>query len=269
MLTTLPQLRIELAPAAEALKRVGRRLADSLRSAPDPGVPVPGLTWTLGELAAHLAARSAAFAGYLDGTVEPETDIGRMAELNQRQIDESREVPFETHVELMAASVAAFVETTKGRLGTDPYPWHSSLLIDVATGTGLALAELLVHGHDVARALRRPWPISAEDARTALKASIALSPRYLDREAVRGRRLSCRLAIRGVDPLVLRIENEELTALPADASADCTVRARPAPFLLVSFGRVSPWRAASTLQVVATGRRPWRALSFMRAFLPP
>jgi hypothetical protein len=266
---TLAELRIELAPAAEALGRVGRRLVEALRSAPDPGVPVPGLEWTLGELTAHLAARTAAFVGYLGGAVEPESDLEDQAALNQRQIEEARGVPFETNVELVSASVAAFVETTKGRLGTDRYPWLSNEDIDVATGTGLALAELLVHGHDVGRALRRPWPIGAEDARTALKASLVLAPRYLDREAVRGRRVTVRLAVRGLDPVRLRIEDQRLTILPPGPEAEATIRSRPAPFLLTSFGRISSWRAAATLKVVATGRRPWAAITFTRAFRSP
>ncbi|HEX6330614.1 MAG TPA: maleylpyruvate isomerase N-terminal domain-containing protein [Actinomycetota bacterium] len=269
MNSVLHVLRIELAPAAETLDRVGRDLVELLRAAPDPGVSVPGLEWTLGELAAHLSARTAAFVGYLDGSLMPEGEIAEMAELNRREIDQSRDVPFETHVELISASVAAFVETTKGRLGTDPYPWHSSLVLDVATGTGLALAELLVHGHDAARAIGRPWRIDAEDARTAIKVSLVLAPHYLDRQAARGKRVTFRLSVRGLAPVRLQIADETLEVLPPGRPADAVIAARPAPMLLVSFGRLSRWRAALTGGVFAWGRKPWRALMFDRYFRSP
>ncbi|HSJ50669.1 MAG TPA: maleylpyruvate isomerase N-terminal domain-containing protein [Actinomycetota bacterium] len=269
MVSALPLLRIDLAPAAEALGRVGRRLVEALRAVRDPMVPVPGLDWTLGELTAHLAARTAAFAGYLDGSVTPEGEIADLASLNARQIEESREVPFETQVELVAASVAAFVETTKGRLGGDPYPWHSSLVLDVATGTGIALAELLVHGHDVGRATRRPWPIDADDARTALKASIVLAPQYLDRSAARGKEVTFRLSVRGLAPVRLRIADDALEVLPPGTPADATILARPVPLLLVSFGRLSRWRAFASGGVLPWGRKPWLAATFDRYFRSP
>ena len=74
-----PDLRIELAPVAEAYERAGRRLVDLLRSVTDPTAPTKGLRWTLGELTAHLAARTELFAGYLAGTALPEGEVGDIA----------------------------------------------------------------------------------------------------------------------------------------------------------------------------------------------
>ena len=262
-------LRIELAPAAEAYEQAGRRLVDLLRPVSDPTAPTTGLRWTLGELTAHLAARTALFAGYLAGTASPEGQIADVAANNDRQIRDSREVPFETHVELIAASVASFVETTRGRLATDPYPWYSAITLDVATGTGIALAEVLVHGFDLARSLGRRWPISAEDARTILRASFVLAPRYVDPKTTSGRRVTYRILVRGGPRLRFRIHDGTGALEDVDGEADCTVRADPVAMVLVSYGRTSKWRAAATGKLLAGGRRPWKALSFDRAFLRP
>jgi hypothetical protein len=59
------------------------------------------------------------------------------------------------------------------------------------------------------------------------------------------------------------------TPLAADGPADCTIRAEPVAFTLVGYGRMSRWRAAATGRLVAGGRRPWLALGFSDAFLPP
>jgi len=265
----VPELRIELAPAADALSHAGRRVTDLLRSVPDPTAPVAGLEWSIGQLAAHLAARTALFAGYLSGTATPVGEISDIAANNDRQIREAADVPFETHVELIAASVAGFVETTRGRLGTDPYPWYSDLELDVATGTGIALAELLVHGLDVARSIRRRWRIEPEDARTILRASFVLAPSYLDPRRTAGRRATFRILVRGGPRIRFAIEDGAGTVLPQDGPADCTIRADPVALTLVSFGRMGQWRAAATGRLLAGGRRPWLALGFSRAFLRP
>jgi uncharacterized protein (TIGR03083 family) len=267
--TDLPELTIELGPAADALERAGRRVVDLLRSVEDPRAPTRRLSWTVGELAAHLAGRTELFAGYLSGSAAPEGEISEIAENNARQIRDAADVPFDTQIELIAASVAAFVERTKGRLATDPYPWYSGLTLDVATGTGIALAELLVHGYDVARSLGRPWPIPAEDARTILRASFVLAPHYLDPRRTRGKHVTYRILVRGGPRLRFRIDGGSGSVEDVDGPADCSIRADPVALTLVSFGRLSRWRAVARGKLLAGGRRPWKAVSFSRSFLRP
>lgn len=263
------ELRIDLGPAAGSLAVAGRRLVEMLRAVPDPAAPVEGMRWTVGELTAHLAARTELFAGYLAGTARPEGAISEIAAHNERQIRELADVPFDTHVELIAASVSAFVETTKGRLGTDPYPWYSGLVVDVATGTGFALAEVLVHGYDVARSIGKRWRISADDARMIARASLVLAPHYVDPQATRGQHVTHRLLVRGGPRVRVRIDDGTASLEESDGPADCTIRAEPVAFVLLSFGRTSRWRAAARGRLLATGRRPWKALAFSRSFLRP
>jgi uncharacterized protein (TIGR03083 family) len=269
MSTAGADLRIDLAPAAKAYGRAGHRLVELLRRVEDPTAPAKGLRWTLGELTAHLAARTSLFAGYLAGTAVPEGEIRDIAANNDRQIAESRDVPFATQVELIAASVASFVETTRGRLGSDAYPWYSGIELDVATGTGIALAEALVHGYDVARSIGERWPIAADDARTILRASLVLAPRYVDPKATKGNRVTYRILVRGGPRLCVRIEDGAAVLEGPDGEADCTIRADPEAMVLVGYGRMGRWRAAVTGKLLAGGRRPWKALSFDRSFLPP
>jgi uncharacterized protein (TIGR03083 family) len=269
MIAPAEELRIELAPAADAVAGAGRRLVDLLRRIPDPSAPVRGLRWTLGELTAHLAARTELFAGYLAGTAVPEGAIADIAANNERQIRDLRDVPFDTHVELISASLAAFVETTKGRLGIDPYPWYSGLTLDVATGTGIALAEVLVHGYDVARSIGERWPITAGDARTVARTSLVFVPNYVDPQATRGAHVTYRVLVRGGPRVRIHIEDGSAALDVPDGPADCTIRAEPVAFVLVSFGRMSRWRATLRGRLLAGGRKPWKALAFSRSFLPP
>jgi uncharacterized protein (TIGR03083 family) len=267
--TQVPELRIELAPAAQAVERAGRRLAELLSHVEDADLGVRGLEWTLGELVAHLAARTRLFSAYLAGTATPEGEIAGIATENQRHIRERRSRPVAEQVEELRSNVASFVATTRGKLGADPFPWYSGLTLEVATASGLLLGELVVHGLDAARSLGRPWPIAGNDARTIIRAAAVLAPWYVDAEATRGDRTSYRVAVRGGPVFRVRIDDGTASVEPEDGEADCTIRADPVGLLLVSYGRLSRWRAAATGSLVATGRRPWRALAFDRSFFNP
>ena len=53
-----------------------------------------------------------------------------------------------------------------------------------------------------------------------------------------------RFVVRGGPTFRIRIEDGSAITLPSDGEADCTIRARPAALVFVSYGRVGPWRAA-------------------------
>ncbi len=267
--TGIPELRIALAPAAEAVERAGRRLADLLAGVDDPTRSVTGLAWTLQGLAAHLAARTERFAGTLSGGPLADDELVDMSVENEREMRARSARPLEQHVDALRSNVASFVGTTKGKLAADPFPWYPGVTVDVATGTGLLLAELLVHGLDIARTLDRRWEIGAADARTIVRASAVVAPHYVDQDAARGVRTTYRFVVRGGPTFRIRIEDGTATTLPSDGEADCTIRARPAALVLVSYGRIGPWRAALSGKLLASGRRPWRAATFDRLFRSP
>jgi uncharacterized protein (TIGR03083 family) len=267
--TEIPELRIELAPAAEALQRAGRRLADLLATVDEPDRHVRGLEWTLGELVAHVGARSGRFAAYLSGAAVPVGEIAGITEENRRDVLERRERPLADLVEELRSNVSGFVATTHGKLGGDPLPWYSGVTLDVATASGLLLGELIVHGYDAAGTLGRPWPIAGNDARTVVRAMATLAPWYVDPDATRGDRTTYRVLVRGGPAFRVRVDDGAASIEPAEGDADCTIRTEPWTLVLVSYGRLTRWRGFARGRFVATGRRPWRALRFARSFLAP
>jgi uncharacterized protein (TIGR03083 family) len=267
--TEVPDLRIDLAPAAEAIGRVGRRLADVLTDVEDTDQPVSGLDWSIAELTSHLAARTGRFAAYLIGTATPQGGVADIAVENQRDLADRRDRALADLVAEVRANVDVFVATTKGRLGSDPFDWYSGIELDVATASGLLLGELVVHGFDAARTLGVEWPIAAQDARTIVRAAARLAPWYVDREQTKDDRTTYRVAVRGGPVFRVRVEDGTASVEPGDGPADCTIHADPATLVLVMYGRVGRFRAGVRGKLAATGRRPWRALRFDRSFLPP
>ena len=267
--TEIPELRIELGPAAEAIQRAGRRLADLLATIDEPDRRVRGLEWTIGELVAHVAARSGRFAAYLSGAAVPVREIAGIGEENRRDVREHRERPLADLVEELRSNVSSFVATTHGKLGGDPLPWYSGVTLDVATASGLLLGELVVHGYDAAGTLGRAWPIAGNDARTVVRAVATLAPWYVDPDSTRGDRTTYRIVVRGGPAFRVRVDDGTASLEPAQGEADCTIRAEPSALVLVSYGRLTRWQGVARGAFVATGRRPWRALRFARSFLPP
>jgi hypothetical protein len=268
-LTKVPELRIELGPAAQAVERAGRRVADLLERQDDSGRGVTGLEWSIAQTAAHLGARTGRLASYLAGSLAPDEPITDIATENADDVRERAARTLDEHVEELRANVAAFVAGTRGRLGSDPFPWYSGVTIDVSTATGLLLGELDVHGFDVARTVGAPWRVPAADARTILRAAAALAPLYVDPGATRDVSVTFRIVVRGGPTFRIRFDHGTATVEGAAGEADATIRADPVSLALVSYGRVSKWRAMATGKLFATGRRPWAALEFDRYFLPP
>jgi uncharacterized protein (TIGR03083 family) len=267
--TAIPELRIELGPAAEAIQRTGRRLADLLAVVDEPDRRVRGLEWTLGELAGHVAARSGRFATYLSGAAVPEGEIAGITEENRRDVRERRQRPLADLAEELRSNVSSFVATTHGKLGADPVPWYSGVTLDVATVSGLLLGELIVHGYDATATLGRPWPIAGNDARTVLRAVATLAPWYVDPDATRGDRTTYRVVVRGGPAFRVRVDDGAASIEPLEGDADCTIHAEPTSLVLLLYGRSTRWRGVARGRFIATGRRPWRALAFARSFLPP
>lgn len=263
------ELWIELAPAVGSVRVAGREVAGLLREIVDPSRPARGLSWTLGELAAHVAARTRLFAAYLAGVTTPQGEIAGIAAENERLLRAEAGRPVPDLADELEGNVETFVAATRGRLGPDPFPWYSGVTLDVATAAGLLLGELRVHGDDAARSIRRPWTIPAVDARTIVKASAVLAPWYVDREAARGVTATYRLELRGGPRLRIAFADGRARIEPAEGPADCTIRADPAAFVLVAYGRRSKWWAIARGKLLAGGPRPWRALAFDRYFLPP
>src|ERR687891_1491322 len=66
-------------------QRSSTRFAELLRSAPDPHAPVPGLDWTVAELAAHVVSLTARYEPFLKG--QGDAFYATMPEMNAQELD--------------------------------------------------------------------------------------------------------------------------------------------------------------------------------------
>ncbi|MFC8276049.1 maleylpyruvate isomerase N-terminal domain-containing protein [Streptomyces sp. NPDC057271] len=260
--------------ARAALGAAIPRLVRLLRDLPDRDAPSGVPVWTVGDVGAHLAAVYLGFCSTVspddsldwDGILPPGDGpfVERITAVNATSIgffggdDRARLHDF------VAERGETFLRVTEGLAPDTPVvvPWYGQE-ITLATVTGLLLSETLVHGLDIARGARRPWPIGHDEASLVLAQSMpTMMTLALDTEKARGVAIAFDLVVRGGPRLAIVVDDGAMT-VTRDApprAYDCRLTATPAAFLLVSFRRTPIWKAVVRGQMRAGGRRPWLAM---------
>lgn len=274
---TLDETRGALSAAAE-------RTARLLRSAPDPDVPVHRSAWTVAEVGAHLVVAPRAFAGSARGNIEGIRPYlpaagGYHDRMHVVTTATLKMVPERSPLALAGIVLDAVQDFLSATVGMEPdelipTPWYGpSVALSVTTVTCLALGEQLIHGHDLARTLGQPWPISRRVALLLVNAFEAMLPIVVDPQAASGVRMTCVLHVRGGPRLTVRVDDGRVHVTrdePRDGTrADCHISAEPVAFALVGYGRINQWQAIASGRLTAWGRRPWMALRFRSLFHNP
>jgi uncharacterized protein (TIGR03083 family) len=272
---------IALPEARDALSRAAGRWADLLRSLPDTRATIPGSRWTVGDAAAHvvmdvrtetLVATGEAVSWAQDATSAPGTPRGA-AELNARAVTTESERDPRALANMLVTAVGDFLAASAELAPDHPMPsqyFQGQMALDLAGVTGAELGEVLVHGYDIAKATGRPWPVTADDARLALRAALRLTSAYINPDTAHGHTGGYDLRIRGGPRIVIRFTDGRASLeQPGDAPVDCHILAAPVALLLVLYGRIPQWGPIAKGQLLTWGRRPWRALGFKQLFLNP
>ncbi|MFF1395690.1 maleylpyruvate isomerase N-terminal domain-containing protein [Streptomyces sp. NPDC058287] len=267
-----------------ALRAVVARLARMLRDLPGRDVASGVPEWTVGDVGAHVAAVYLAFgSGFTDESVEWDTVlppgdgpfVERLTAVNAMSIgllgcDERTRLG-----DLIAERGEAFLRGTDGLDPDTPVatPWYGQeRTLTLAAATGMMLSESLVHGLDIARGARLPWPIGPDEARLVLGQSMpTMMPLALDTVKGQGVSIVFDVAIKGGPRLAVVIDEGTATVTrdSPPRAYDCRITAAPAPFLLVAFRRMPIWKAIARGQMRAGGRKPWQALRLTELIASP
>ncbi|MDT5318512.1 MAG: hypothetical protein QOD88_1034 [Mycobacterium sp.] len=262
-----PHTRAALADAVARSTRLWRSVADS-------AAPVPGLTWTVGQTAAHvigdmrqytealtrhLSGDRAALSNIPDGSPAKaraavnDRHLIDVAERDPRRLADMLE---ETAATYLAAASAVGTPEGVAILTAD------GLVLEPAVMTCLLLGEQLVHGLDIARAANRPWRIGRDDALLVIPAVLSLAPKYLRPSRTSARDLSFELRMRGGCRYRVAITDDTGVVTAPGEKADCVITADPVAFLLIGLGRVPQFSQILRGKVRAGGRKPWLAAKF-------
>jgi uncharacterized protein (TIGR03083 family) len=281
----LPVVGVALddAAARNALRAAADRAASLIESIDDRNRPVPGLNWSVCDTARHIviAVRGnvASMNGDTSSLLEHVADVqdysARMGAMTSGTLAAEPEHDPKTIGELLRSSVDAFLAEAVTRAPDDAVqtPWYGDgASLPVSIDTRLMLAEVVIHGLDIARGLGRPWPISKQEALLILPSSFAMMPRVFDGERAKGVRATFKIRLRGGPTQQFTINDGTLQIAPwtgSGARPDCVLSADPVAFLLLAYGRRGQWPLIAQGRLLSYGRKPWLALSLRSLFVNP
>jgi uncharacterized protein (TIGR03083 family) len=269
----------------QALDTESHRVAGRVRGSARLDGPVPGLDWTVGQVAAHLSVIYHAFAAAVRGedfgadlsgvsgggqTLPQVTAAVNAFALELFPLGSPGEAAdaLESGAAELLAAVAEQPDLQVDRVT----PWYGPGMTRTVGGlAALAVSETLVHGRDLALALGGDRRLAPEAA-AAVAATVLseMMPGLLDQR--RAGRVSGRfeLRIRGGQRFVLHIEHGKgwTTAAPG-SGVDCVMWLSGSTALLVGLGRMPLWRAVAGGGALAFGRKPWLGLRLPSLFLTP
>jgi uncharacterized protein (TIGR03083 family) len=270
--------------AVRTLQLAGGRTAELVAAIDNLDRPVPGLEWSVGDVATHvliaLRANTEAIGGVVPKFAEfvPDAD-GYSARMSVVTHGSLRAEPRRDAAELsrlLREQLQAFVAAVENRPGDHRYdtPWYGAgEQLSVRSGVSLLTGELLIHGLDIARGLGRPWPISRAEALAILcPSTLEMMPKVVDATKVRGAGGVYRIDFRGGPSIGVRFVDgrAEIAEWGAwSTRADVTLSADPVAFLLLGYGRRSQWPLIAQGRLFAYGRKPWLALQMRGLFVNP
>jgi uncharacterized protein (TIGR03083 family) len=265
-----------LTAARGALTRAAHRSAELMRSGIDPSAAVPGLTWNVGEVAAHMVAdlreHTARVAGGGMVVRDGANPTVRGAEANRRGLKADPERRPAVLADAVEAAAAEFAEAIISVPAGEPIETANAVPMTPATLTAILLGEQLIHGLDLARSAHRPWPIDPVDALLVLPALMSVAPAYLDRTRAANHNAVYELRFGSASPRYhLTVANGTATTTVDDdvIGPDCVLTVDPVTFLLLGYGRTGRLAPVLRGKLRAGGRKPWLAGTFARLLTAP
>jgi hypothetical protein len=265
-----------LAQARAALREVVPRLVAVVRSVADPNSPSVG-TWTVGDVGAHLAHVFRADTDAIAGRPVPEAIVTKtgIAEATARILAEDSERDPAVLADRMT-SLATEFDDAAARSRSTTVDWLQGIRLPPSAVACHLLNECLIHGHDIAKATGRPWPIQRHHALLAIETFVmpliaALPPTaFVDQEQAGSFRARVELRLRGGRPTVMVFDRGSLTLETGRAGdVDAHISADPATFMLVFIGRQGIWKPLLEGKLTAWGLRPWKLIRMLTVTSPP
>lgn len=260
----------ELDEIRAAVREVVPDVVDLVRRIPNPAAPSLG-SWTVADVAAHLSHVFRFDIDAIAGHPVPDAVVTApgMAELNAKLLADDGDRDPAVLADRLAALADGFDDVAVEAPHVD---WLQGVPLPPSVVAGHVLEECLIHGHDIAAATGRPWPIRRRHALLAIEGGVlpliaALPPTAFVKEGsdFRGR---IEVRLRGGGRTVLDFDRGCLT-LGTGRLADAYLQADPAALMLVFIGRQGLAKPLLGGKFAAFGPRPWKLLGMLDAINPP
>lgn len=263
--TTRDELRERIALA--------RKRFDCLIRTADPLARPHHSSWTVQQVAAHVLTVAHRYLALANGRQYRRADVPReVAEINQAELEAALAPLGELADRLgdLAPELDSFFDTLTDDRPTMPF--HAGVVVDGITAQTNWLAELLLHGYDIARGVNAPWELPERDMLLVTRGMMQIGSGYPLRAGVKPDvELCVAFQLPGSRPYLTHIRGgaAEFRARRPEDRPDAVLRAPASTFALMLYQRIGPLTAARHGLRIVGGRLPWRALTLQSVFEKP
>jgi uncharacterized protein (TIGR03083 family) len=246
---------IERDQASDSLRTYTSRLCAILRQGPNRDEPAVG-TWTLGDVANHVAWGIKNYTRWLQGADAPDLDaIKNMSRWNIETVRALPPADLPQLADRIEVATDEFIEAAREKPPSTEVRWYAGNRIPVEIAVCMRLIEAAVHGLDVAAAANQKWEINVDDARTLSYGLAYVGPYFVDEQKLDFEG-TIRMRIRGGTDLYYIIEGRRLKVWTTGPRPDWHLSVDPVAWVLVSTERRNQWAAALTGKIIGWGKRP-------------
>lgn len=268
----------------ESVRTTAGRFCELVSSVPD-GTRVTA-QWSVADTTAHVTTiaslnamllQAAAIPFHMPGMIEAiaATTVEDVHSLNDQVMSYFTERDVARLTELLRDYVDLMLAASRSRDPAETFPWLGGARVPLAGLFAHMVNELLIHGDDIARAVRVPWAMPPEDAALFfelfyLGLANGNPGRLLDgSKRPLKRRIAVEFRSGYTTPVTVVVRNGTVATEPIGPGADATVWFDPATLNMMMFGRISKPRAVLTRKIIIGGRRPWLMPAFLRTVRLP
>ena len=269
----------------ESVRATAGRFCDLVTSVPDPAARATA-EWSVADVAAHVTTISF-LNTMLMGAAEPPfempgltqaiaaTTVDTVHGLNDQVMSHFLERDVSRLLDTLRHHVDLMLTASREHHPDDTFSWLGEARPTLAGMFAHMVNELLIHGNDIASALKVPWAMPAPDAALFFDLFyVGLANGELGRlldgsKRPLRRRIAAEFRSGYTAPVTIVVRNGQVSAEPAGPGADVKVRFDPATLNMMMFGRISKPRAVLTRKVIISGRRPWLMPAFLRTIRFP
>jgi hypothetical protein len=269
----------------ESVRTTAGRFCELVSSVPDPGTRVT-VKWSVADMTAHVTTvavlntmllQAAAVPFHMPGLTEAiaATTVEGVHGLNDQVLSYFTERDAARLTGMLRDHVDLMLAASGSHDPAETFSWLGGARVPLAGMFAHMVNELLIHGNDIARAVKVPWAMPPEDAALFFDLFyVGLASgnpgRLLDgSKRPRKRRIAVEFRSGYTTPITVVVRNGKVAIEPIGPGADATVRFDPATLNMMMFGRISKPRAVLTRKIVIGGRRPWLMPAFLRTVRLP
>lgn len=251
----------------------GRTRFDRIVRSADPLARPPGSDWNVQQIAAHVLTVAHRYQALAEGRDYPRArNSADLVAINQAELEAVLAPVSELadQIRNLAPQLDAYFDTIIENQLTARF--HAGVVVDAITAQTNWLAELLLHGYDIARAVGAEWELPERDMLLISRGMVQIGSMYPLRPGLPSDTdISVVFQVLGGRPYLAHVKGGAAEFRPrrSDDRPDAVLRLPASTFALMLYQRIGPFTAVRHGLRIIGGRRPWRAMKLQACFERP